>query len=126
VSENRTRRDRIELRGIRAVGIHGVLASERERAQPFGVDIDLVVDLRAAGRSDDLADTVDYAAVTEAVVDVVAGPSVALLECLAERVADRVLSVAGSRAQAVTITIHKLRPPVPVDMVSAGVRITRP
>ncbi len=118
--------DRIELRGIRALGVHGVLPEEQQRAQPFAIDLDLAVDLRPAGQSDDLADTVDYGAVTAAVVDEVAGPSAALLEHLAQRIASRVLAVTGGRATSVTVTLHKLRPPVPRDMESAGVRITRP
>lgn len=126
MTEARVRRDRIELRGIHALGRHGVLPEERQRAQPFAVDLDLVVDLRAAGRSDELADTVDYGAVVQAVVDEIAGPPVALLETLAERIAARVLAVAGQPAESVTVTLHKLRPPVPVDVSSAGVRITRP
>lgn len=120
------RADRIELRGIRAVGVHGVLAEEQERPQPFSVDLDLVVDLRAAAASDDVADTVDYGAVARAVVDEVAGPPAALLERLAERIADRVLQLAEGRVESVTVTVHKLRPPVPLDMASAGVRVTRP
>jgi dihydroneopterin aldolase len=122
----RGRGDRIELRGIRALGTHGLLPEEKQRAQPFAVDVDLSVDLRAAGQSDDLAATVDYGALAEAVVDEVAGPSVLLLERLADRIARRLLAVAGERATSVTITIHKLRPPVAVDMAAAGVRITRP
>jgi dihydroneopterin aldolase len=118
--------DRIELRGIHALGAHGVLPEEQDRAQPFAVDLDLMVDLRAAGQSDDLADTIDYGAVTEAVVAEVTGPSAALLERLAERIAVRVLALTENRATAVTVTVHKLRPPVAVDMASAGVRITRP
>ena len=118
--------DRIELRGIRAVGTHGVLPEEQQRPQPFLVHLDLWADLRPAGQSDALEDTVDYGAVVAAVVDEVAGPRAALLERLAERIAVRVLRTAGSRAQSVTVTLHKLRPPVPVDMESAGVRITRP
>lgn len=122
----RRRRDRIELRGIRAIGRHGALPDEQERAQPFTVDLDLIVDLRPAAESDELADTVDYGAVVQEVVDVVAGPSVKLIERLAERIANRVLAVSGDRAVSVTVTLNKLRPPVPVDMASAGVRITRP
>jgi dihydroneopterin aldolase len=56
---DRIRPDRIELRGLRALGTHGVLPEEKERAQPFEVDLALEVDLRPAGRSDALADTVD-------------------------------------------------------------------
>ncbi|HEX3425848.1 MAG TPA: dihydroneopterin aldolase [Acidimicrobiales bacterium] len=118
--------DRIELRGIRAVGIHGVLPEERDRPQPFAVDIDLTADLGPAGRSDDLDQTIDYGAVAKAVVGEVQGSPAALLERLAERIADRVLALASPRASSVTVTVRKLRPPVPVDMSSAGVRITRP
>jgi dihydroneopterin aldolase len=121
-----TSTDRIELRGIRALGVHGVLPEERQRAQPFAIDLDLAVDLRAPGRSDDLNDTVDYGAVADAVVAEVAGPHAALLERLAERIASRVLATAGQRATSVTVTVRKLRPPLPIDIASAGVRITRP
>jgi dihydroneopterin aldolase len=118
--------DRIELRGIRAFGTHGLLPEEQSRPQPFSVDLDLTVDLRPAGQSDDLLDTIDYGAVVEAVVAEVGGPSASLLERLAQRIAARVLTVTADRATSVTVTLHKLRPPVPVDMTSAGVRITRP
>ena len=48
--------DRIELRGLRVVGTHGALPEEQVRAQPFEVDLDIEVDLRPAGLSDDLDD----------------------------------------------------------------------
>jgi len=118
--------DRIELRGLRAVGTHGALAEEHLRAQPFEVDLDIHADLRAAGLSDALGDTVDYGAVTQAITGVVAGEHAELLEHLAERIAAAVLEVAGPIASSVTVMVRKLRPPVPADLASAGVRITRP
>ena len=51
--------DRIEIRDLRVLGVHGVLPEERDRAQPFAVDIVAWVDTTAAQKSDDLADTVD-------------------------------------------------------------------
>jgi dihydroneopterin aldolase len=116
--------DRIELRGLRAVGTHGVLAEEQARAQPFEVDLDLDADLAAAGRSDELADTVDYGGLAERVAQVVMGERHALLERLAERIAETAL--ADARVRSVTVTVRKLRPPVPVDLASAGVRVVRP
>ena len=53
--------------GLRVLGVHGVLPEEQVRAQPFEVDLELHVDLAAAGKSDDLADTVSYADVIDAV-----------------------------------------------------------
>jgi 7,8-dihydroneopterin aldolase/epimerase/oxygenase len=127
------RLDRIELRGLRALGTHGVLPEERDRPQPFEVDLDLEMDLRAAGRSDLLGDTADYGAIAEAVVAVIAGPHSDLLEHLAERIAQAALTAgAGSagatgvpRATGVRVAVRKLRPPVGVAMTSAGVNIHR-
>ena len=140
--------DTIELRGLRGLGRHGVLEEERLRAQPFEVDLDLEVDLRPAGRSDDLRDTVDYGAVTESVLAIIEGEHCDLLEHLAERIAIAALATgaaptapaagtaplalttgaaptAGSAPTAVTVWLRKLRPPVAADMASAGVRIHR-
>lgn len=120
--------DRIELRGLRVLGRHGLLPEERRREQPFEVDLDLEMDLGAAGTSDDLSDTVDYGAVAEAVRGVVGGAHSELLEHLAVRIARASIEAAGpvaDRVDAVTVVIRKLRPPVAADMASAGVRIRR-
>jgi len=116
--------DRIELRGLRALGTHGALPEEQVRAQPFEVDLDVFADLAAAGRSDELADTIDYGGLAEAVARVVEGERHALLERMAERIAET--ACADPRVASVTVTVRKLRPPVPVDLVSAAVTITRP
>lgn len=115
--------DRIQLRGLRALGTHGVLPEEGVRAQPFEVDLDLDVDLRAAGRSDDLGDTVDYGQLAALVAGIVTGERHALLERLAERIAEAAL--ADERVTSVEVTVRKLRPPVAVDMATAGVHIVR-
>jgi len=117
--------DRIELRGLRFAAVHGVLPEERERAQPFEVDVDIEADLAGAGRSDRLSDTVDYGAVTDAVAAVMNGPPVNLLEHLAERIAAAVLQVCEPRSSSVTVAVRKLKPPVAIDMASAAVRVTR-
>ncbi|MHB8466417.1 MAG: dihydroneopterin aldolase [Acidimicrobiales bacterium] len=116
--------DHVELRGLRALGTHGVLPEEQQRAQPFEVDLDIEADLAAAARSDELADTVDYGALATAVARVIADERHALLERLAERIAETAL--ADRRVTSVTVTVRKLRPPVPVDLASAGVRMVRP
>jgi len=116
--------DVIELRGLRLVAVVGVLPEERERAQPLELDLDLSVDLSDAGITDDLADTVDYGAVCATVESVVVSAQPLLLEALAERVAAEVLSLDG-RIGAVTVAVRKLRPPVPQDLASSGVRVTR-
>lgn len=119
-----TSQDRIELRGLRVLGRCGVLGFEREQDQPLEVDLDLLVDLAVAGVSDDLADTVDYGAVCGVVESVVAARHVALLERLAERVADAVLALDG-RIAGVDVAVRKLRPPVPQQLATSGVWIQR-
>jgi dihydroneopterin aldolase len=121
---SRPDQDRIELRGLRVVGRIGVLDHERAQDQPLEIDLDLAVDLDAAGASDDLVDTVDYGAVCTAVAATVAEGHVALLEHLAARVADAVFRL-DERIGAVDLTIRKLRPPVPVDLATSGVHIVR-
>lgn len=115
--------DRIELLGLRAVGVHGVLPEEQARAQPFEIDVILETDFSAAVASDDVADTVDYGAVAEMAGRLVASESFRLLESLAARIADTVM--ADPRVDAVTVAVRKLRPPVAADLASAGVQVTR-
>jgi dihydroneopterin aldolase len=116
--------DRIEIRDLRVIGTHGVLPEERERPQPFSLDIVAWVDTSAAQQSDDLADTVDYGALATEAADVVAGRSYRLLEALAGRLASALL-IADSRIEAVEVTVRKLRPPLPLDVGSTGVRVRR-
>jgi dihydroneopterin aldolase len=117
--------DTIELRGLRLVGSVGALPEERERRQPLEIDLDLVVDLAVAGASDDLGDTVDYGLVCQRVEELVVGGShTVLLEALAEKIAKRVLGL-DARISGVTVSVKKLRPPVPQDLATSGVRITR-
>lgn len=116
--------DCIQLRGLRLLGVHGALPEE-DRPQPFEVDLDVEADLSVAGRSDHLSDTVDYAELAAAVAEVVAGaPRCRLMERLADRIASAVAAVDG-RVRSVTVTVRKLRPPVPFDLSSASVTITR-
>lgn len=115
--------DVIELRGLRAAGICGALPEEQERPQPLEVDLDVEADLRAAGASDDLAQTIDYGALAAEVERVLTTERFVLLEALAARIAQVVL--ADERVDAVTVAVRKLRPPVPQLLDTSGVRITR-
>ena len=115
--------DRILISGLRELGVHGVLAEEQERAQPFQVDLELLVDLSAAGASDALADTVDYGAVCDTVRRIVADEHYQLLERLATRIADACR--ADTRVTAVVVEVRKLEPPVAGQIDYTGVRIER-
>jgi dihydroneopterin aldolase len=115
--------DRIELRGLRVLALCGVLPEERERRQPFEIDLDVEADLASAGRTDDLDDTIDYGRLCADVAKVADTEQFGLLERFAQRVADVVLS--DPKVDAVTVSIRKLRPPVPEHLDVSGVRIRR-
>ena len=116
--------DRIELRGLRVVGICGALPEERDRPQPLEIDLDVVADLSVAGSSDALDDTVDYGALCDRVVEVVAGGKPQLLEHLASVLAEAVLDL-DARISGVDVSVRKLRPPVPHELATSGVRLER-
>lgn len=113
---------RIEIRDLRVTGVHGVLEEERTRPQPFSVDLDVWLDVGPAAASDALEDTADYGALVDAAARTVATSSFQLLEALAANVALAVMA-ADERVRRVGATVRKLRPPVPVDLASAGVRV---
>jgi dihydroneopterin aldolase len=112
----------IVIAGLRELGVHGVLPEEQSRPQPFEVDVELDVDLGAAGASDDLEDTVDYSAVAEAVSRVVKNERFQLLERLATRIGE--VCRTDERVRAVTVTVRKLHPPVRAMLDHVAVRVT--
>jgi dihydroneopterin aldolase len=115
--------DRIEIRALRVDAVHGVHEEERRAPQPFEVDLDLYLDLSEAAVADDLARTTDYGRAVAVAGAVMAGPPRQLLETLAGDIAEALL--AELRVRTVTVAVRKLRPPVPEQLGSAGVRITR-
>jgi dihydroneopterin aldolase / 2-amino-4-hydroxy-6-hydroxymethyldihydropteridine diphosphokinase len=115
--------DRIVLQGIAAHGFHGVLDFEKADGQDFVVDVTLEVDLRRAGRSDLLAHTVDYAEVAADTVAVITGPSLDLIEALADQIAGAALR--RPLVQSVEVTVHKPQAPVGVPFGDVMVTVER-
>jgi dihydroneopterin aldolase len=115
--------DRILISGLRELGVHGVLPEEQLRPQPFEVDIELLVDVSAAGKSDDLDETVDYGAVCEAVSRIVSSEQYRLLERLATRIAE--VCRADPRVAGVVVEVRKLHPPVRAQLDHVAVRVER-
>jgi dihydroneopterin aldolase len=115
-------RDVILLEGIQVPAALGVTAAERRMRRPVRLDLEIARDLRAAGRSDSIRQTIHYKRVFEVVEDVAGNQQHKLVEALADRIARAVL--AKFDADAVTVTVRK---PTPIAGVleSAGVRVTR-
>lgn len=81
--------DVILLNGMAVEALIGVYDWERVAPRPLMLDLALSVDLSAAARSDDVQDTVDYAAVAACVTAVCAREQPQLLEALAGRILQR-------------------------------------
>lgn len=119
--------DRLELRGMRFLGRHGVTLDERMEPQPFEVDVLMWSSLNAAVRSDDLADTVDYSAVFTLIADIVQGRSFRLIEALAGAIIEAVLE-SQPAVDSVEVRVRKPQAPLPgtFDTVEAVLRRDRP
>lgn len=115
--------DEITLTGVRAFGYHGVYADEKRDGQEFVVDAALAISLRRAAETDDVTDTVHYGELAERIVALVEGEPVDLLETLAQRIADDVLT--DERVASVRITVHKPQAPIPVPFGDVAVTVRR-
>jgi len=117
--------DEVFLEGLRFYGYHGVNSEERALGQRFVVDVQLAADLRQAGRSDDLGDTVNYSAVAKRVRAIVEGPPRELIETVGEEIATALLAE-HPLARSVTVTLRKPEAALKgIIMDAAGVRIRR-
>lgn len=114
--------DWILLEGIRVPAALGVTAAERRMRRPVTLDVEVGRDLRAAGRSDRIGQTIHYKRVFEVVEDVAGSHEHKLVEALGDRIARAVLEKFD--ADSVVVTVRK---PSPIAGVldHAGVRITR-
>jgi dihydroneopterin aldolase len=122
---NAVSEDRILLEGMTFHGRHGTLPAERELGQPFVVDIELRLDLQAAGLSDDLTQTVDYSEVHRQAKEIVEGPPVSLTETVAERIAGAVME---NYLEVEAVRVRVAKPDVRLDdtvLTGTAVEIVR-
>ena len=115
--------DKIILKDMEFFGYHGVLPEERSLGQRFIIDLELELDLKPAGASDDVSRTVDYAAVFELAKNSVTGRSYFLIEALAEDIANRVL--AQFPVEAVVVRVKKPQASIAGHFACMAVEIRR-
>ena len=117
---------KISIRGLKVYAHHGVFQFERDLGQDFLIDCDVWVDATAAAAHDDLAQTVNYGALADALVADAKQNPVDLLETLAERLLALVLDFGGGAATGIVrkakITVHK--PNAPIEHEFADVSVT--
>ncbi|XVQ12736.1 dihydroneopterin aldolase [Spirillospora sp. CA-255316] len=88
--------DTIIVEGLLAHGRHGWRRHQETYPQPFHINAQLFLDLTKVAESDDLADTIDYAAVCEEIKKLVENESYAMIERLADQVARKLLDMGAS------------------------------
>ena len=115
--------DRIELKGIELFAYGGVTEAERQIGQRYRVDVTLELDLEPASRSDDLGDTGSYAEVYEIVAKTFRERPFNLLESVAGRILNRLLT--GLPVDAATVRVTKLLPPIDGIVAEASVEMRR-
>ena len=115
--------DKIIFQGMQFYAYHGVFEEETRLGQKFEVDLELFLDLKKAGQSDCLEDTVNYAQVYQVTKEFVMGTPKKLLESLAENIATKLIS--SFPLVGVVVRIRKLQPPIPGHLQSVAVEIKR-
>ncbi len=113
----------IRLHNMTFYGYHGISAAERQTGRRFEVDVELVVDMDRPARSDKLKDTVNYTEVYRTVEQIVLENSFALLETIAVRLANQILS--KFKPHEVTVRVRKKIPPVPGNLDDIEVEVKR-
>jgi dihydroneopterin aldolase len=101
--------DLLVLEGMTFYGYHGETEAERTLGNRFYVDVEIRMDLSIAGRTDDIADTLDYSSAFGLVRAVVEDQQYRLIEAIAARIADSVL--AEPRIGSVRVRVGK-QPPI--------------
>ena len=115
--------DRIRMKGIEFVGVHGATDVERIRSQRFSVDLTLELPLAKVAKTDRIEDAVDYRDLGHMVIRVGTTAKYHLLETLAANIADEVQD-RWPQAK-VSVNVKKLSPPVDFAVQSIEVQITR-
>lgn len=112
--------DKMIIKGMRFYGYHGVFPEENRLGQQFYVDLELWMDMRLAGETDQLEHALDYSEVHAFIKTIVEGPPFKLIEALTAHVASSVL---GHYTMVNEVTVRVTKPHPPFDVHFDGVTI---
>lgn len=116
--------DKIIIKGLEVFAHVGVLPEEKRDGQMFVINAYLDVDLRAAGSTDDLAKTVNYADVCDLIDVQMTAEKYDLIEAAAENIASAIL-LKYPEIESVDVEIEKPHAPIDMSFKYMGVRIKR-
>lgn len=122
--ESRDILDKIILKGLNFYAYHGALKEENVIGQKFIIDLELYCDLKRAGETDDLTQSVNYAKVYEIVKDICENNTFKLIEALAENIAIKVLNEFKD-VKEIVVKVKKPQAPVNGIFDYFGVEIRR-
>lgn len=103
--------DNIHIHNIRAYGYTGVFPEEKRLGQWFRADVTLGLDLSRAAHSDNLGDTLNYGEAIILVKGIITQSQGDLIEALAQRIIDGLLTFAS--VEEVRVQLTKVNPPIP-------------
>lgn len=113
--------DSIFIENLSFLASIGVFEWEKQFEQKLELDIELSTDIRPAAANDDLNLTLNYAAISELVINLAQSQHHDLIETLAEKIAAKLLQEFNT--QQVSLTLRK--PSAVPAAASVGVKITR-
>lgn len=116
--------DKIYVNQMQFYGYHGVLPEENVLGQRFIVDLVAEADLKKAGVTDELDQSVSYVDLYEICKMVVEGKPCKLIETLAEQIAGQILNL-FNKVNTITVKVTKPDPPIPGHFQSVAVEIKR-
>eukprot|EP00256_Glycine_max_P070251 XP_025984846.1 uncharacterized protein LOC100526908 isoform X2 [Glycine max] len=116
--------DKLILKGLSFHGFHGALPEERKLGQKFVVDVDAWMDLKAAGKSDHLSDTISYTDIYDIAKEILEGSPQNLLESVAQKIAVTTLTN-HKQISAVRVKVEKPHVAVQGPLDYLGVEILR-
>jgi len=116
--------DYIRLKGLEFYGYHGVMEAEKELGQRFIIDLTLKTNLKEAGVSDDVEETINYAEVYDEVKEIVEGKAYDLIETVAEKISDKLLAEFKT-LEIIKVVVKKPEVPIPGVLEWVEVEIER-
>ena len=115
--------DTLTLKELTFKGYHGYYEEERQEGNTFEVDLAFTTDLRIAGTSDRLEDTIDYQQAVATVRSIMEGPSVKLIETLTKQIGDQLFE-RFPQTQQLNVAVRKLHPPLDVETAYSETRMS--
>ncbi|MEC5426054.1 dihydroneopterin aldolase [Virgibacillus sp. C22-A2] len=116
--------DKILLTNLQFYGYHGLLPEENKLGQRFNVDVEMIVDLKKPGITDDMNDSIHYGQAFELIKEIVEGEPYNLIEAVAGAIAEKLLT-SFNLLEACTVKVIKPDPPIPGHYHSVAVEIYR-